>query len=56
MGQKAPSAIRCIKTREDRLFWVILIIASQKAPSAIRCIKTDPIMDVGALVAESEST
>ena len=40
-GQKAPSAIRCIKTAvidtliADRAF-------RQKAPSAIRCIKTRP--------------
>ena len=44
VGQKAPSAIRCIKTRllEIELDPVI----SQKAPSAIRCIKTQPIRSV----------
>ena len=37
-GQKAPSAIRCIKTLTDALRNSGL--AGQKAPSAIRCIKT----------------
>ena len=38
-GQKAPSAIRCIKTKpQGELF--SLAGYGQKAPSAIRCIKT----------------
>ena len=38
--QKAPSAIRCIKTSENISGWPSRIYAGQKAPSAIRCIKT----------------
>ena len=38
-GQKAPSAIRCIKTSLTSSS-VRAADASQKAPSAIRCIKT----------------
>ena len=41
-GQKAPSAIRCIKTLLRRVHHAYLRAFSQKAPSAIRCIKTDP--------------
>ena len=37
--QKAPSAIRCIKTGPDALL-VPRVQGGQKAPSAIRCIKT----------------
>ena len=41
VGQKAPSAKRCIKTK---LLRVIPRLANlrQKAPSAKRCIKTSP--------------
>ena len=39
MGQKAPSAKRCIKTAPRRRA-LTLTIRRQKAPSAIRCIKT----------------
>ena len=38
MGQKAPSAIRCIKTGKATA--KLINGVSQKAPSAIRCIKT----------------
>ena len=38
-GQKAPSAIRCIKT-EVPLTYRGTQKTGQKAPSAIRCIKT----------------
>ena len=38
-GQKAPSAIRCIKTFSTGGTWEKKIVC-QKAPSAIRCIKT----------------
>ena len=38
-SQKAPSAIRCIKTRSAAAM-VAWVASSQKAPSAIRCIKT----------------
>ena len=55
--QKAPSAIRCIKTDGHQLF-AVGGAHSQKAPSAIRCIKTDEgSASVGGLpVGESEST
>ena len=39
MRQKAPSAIRCIKTQAPDLLGELAHL-SQKAPSAIRCIKT----------------
>ena len=39
LGQKAPSAIRCIKTDEGTLDTAVAT-HRQKAPSAIRCIKT----------------
>ena len=39
--QKAPSAIRCIKTVDTRP-GLGAVIVGQKAPSAIRCIKTLP--------------
>ena len=55
-GQKAPSAIRCIKTNRvgepepSRS-------AGQKAPSAIRCIKTENRLGSLVLVVNrSEST
>ena len=38
-SQKAPSAIRCIKTRVQPTPW-LQVVYRQKAPSAIRCIKT----------------
>ena len=38
-GQKAPSAIRCIKTSGER-DCLDACLLGQKAPSAIRCIKT----------------
>ena len=41
-AQKAPSAIRCIKTPRERLF-ARPHFTGQKAPSAIRCIKTAAI-------------
>ena len=55
VGQKAPSAIRCIKTavreREARAG------LRQKAPSAIRCIKTHYVtITLAVTVTESEST
>ena len=39
-SQKAPSAIRCIKTTAPTCFATSANTSSQKAPSAIRCIKT----------------
>ena len=39
MRQKAPSAIRCIKTVGQRV-GIVEADSGQKAPSAIRCIKT----------------
>mgnify|MGYP002886135212 FL=1 len=39
-GQKAPSAIRCIKTLGLHALDQHLLTGCQKAPSAIRCIKT----------------
>ena len=54
-SQKAPSAIRCIKTE-----WTAddteTTVDGQKAPSAIRCIKTDSDVPVDDEVLESEST
>ena len=38
--QKAPSAIRCIKTHEKMIRTTYKCYHGQKAPSAIRCIKT----------------
>ena len=38
-SQKAPSAIRCIKTCRMRAVFVYPFVR-QKAPSTIRCIKT----------------
>ena len=45
--QKAPSAIRCIKT-ENRARITNPGNPGQKAPSAIRCIKTGPAVVVTA--------
>ena len=39
LRQKAPSAIRCIKTFQPSIR-LLQLHQSQKAPSAIRCIKT----------------
>ena len=41
-SQKAPSAIRCIKTEDPRSMVGSPVRTGQKAPSAIRCIKTGP--------------
>ena len=38
--QKAPSAIRCIKTPPQPTLETTWVEDGQKAPSAIRCIKT----------------
>ena len=46
MGQKAPSAIRCIKTAHHP-FHEAERQARQKAPSAIRCIKTSLLCSPG---------
>ena len=40
LGQKAPSAKRCIKTREFVEIDEHVVLLGQKAPSAKRCIKT----------------
>ena len=45
-GQKAPSAIRCIKT--ERWGEIHHHGPGQKAPSAIRCIKTAELFLVRA--------
>ena len=42
VGQKAPSAIRCIKTTSS-VRPSVTYLSGQKAPSAIRCIKTSII-------------
>ena len=41
MGQKAPSAKRCIKTHAVQSGFTVLLRECQKAPSAKRCIKTN---------------
>ena len=47
IGQKAPSAIRCIKTVINCKRQNVTVLG-QKAPSAIRCIKTpDDLIDHG---------
>ena len=53
--QKAPSAIRCIKTSLSGL-GDEEIENCQKAPSAIRCIKTERFPMVGTFFLGSEST
>ena len=56
-GQKAPSAIRCIKTSVAYFLAASGFFLGQKAPSAIRCIKTNLIlMTLRALEDWSEST
>ena len=42
IGQEAPSAKRCIKTRFFRVACCFRRASGQKAPSAKRCIKTPP--------------
>ena len=55
-GQKAPSAIRCIKTQSSSGAKEIRT-ERQKAPSAIRCIKTARIRDASSDASpKSEST
>ena len=54
--QKAPSAIRCIKTARKKE-WGEDDPRCQKAPSAIRCIKTDNFVnDSVECFCQSEST
>ena len=54
--QKAPSAIRCIKTRPG-LKLGDQLVEGQKAPSAIRCIKTvSTVIFEQSRMAMSEST
>ena len=53
-GQKAPSAIRCIKT--PSVYGGRRPVSRQKAPSAIRCIKTLAHLVGDMEPAESEST
>ena len=45
-SQKAPSTIRCIKTRDGGGRAVPEARAGQKAPSTIRCIKTENLVGV----------
>ena len=55
-GQKAPSAIRCIKT-VNRTIGDMFVEGGQKAPSAIRCIKTRSYeLPFSPSATESEST
>ena len=54
--QKAPSAIRCIKTVENTIPDDALRVC-QKAPSAIRCIKTAHKLNLKTVIThKSEST
>ena len=55
MCQKAPSAIRCIKTSPYRAASAFAV-SGQKAPSAIRCIKTGLGDRLPGAAGASEST